>query len=138
MNKITIKDTLPHRHPFLLIDGITAVENEKSVKGYKQITNNEWFINDAQPTMPHMLIVEALAQLGAFAASNESTSLGFLSSIDGVEFIGNAHPGDRLDLYYEVVRNKRGFILGKALASVNGETIVTVEKLLVYMAKSDV
>ncbi|MDM5155245.1 3-hydroxyacyl-ACP dehydratase FabZ family protein [Bacillus sp. DX1.1] len=135
MNTTNIKDTLPHRYPFLMIDGITDIEDGKSVKGYKHITTNEWFINEFQKTMPHTLIVEALAQLGAFVGSNESTGLGFLSSIDGVEFVGDANPGDRLDLYYEIVRNKRGFILGKGHASVNGQTIVKIEKLLVYMAE---
>ncbi|MBO1580545.1 3-hydroxyacyl-ACP dehydratase FabZ family protein [Bacillus sp. XF8] len=134
MDTTNIKDTLPHRYPFLMIDGITEIEPEKSVTGYKLITNHEWFMNDTQITMPHMLIVEALAQLGAFVGTKASNGLGFLSSLDGVEFIGTAGPGDKLDLHYEVVRNKRGFILGKGLASVNGETIVKVEKLLIYMS----
>ncbi|KEK22927.1 3-hydroxyacyl-ACP dehydratase FabZ family protein [Bacillus gaemokensis] len=134
MNIKNIKDALPHRHPFLMIDKITEIEDKKSVKGYKLITNNEWFINENQQNMPHMLIVEALAQLGTFAGANDSNGLGFLSSLDGVEFIGTAKPGDKLDLYYEVVRNKRGFVLGKGVASVNGKIIVTVEKLLVYIA----
>ncbi|MEN1937893.1 3-hydroxyacyl-ACP dehydratase FabZ family protein [Paenibacillus sp. 102] len=135
MNIKNIKDTLPHRHPFLMIDRITEIENEKSVKGYKLITSNEWFINEHQNNMPHMLIVEALAQLGAFVGTSESNGLGFLSSLDGVTFNGTAIPGDKLDLQYEVLRNKRGFILGKGIASVNGEPIVIVEKLLVYMTK---
>ncbi|PFK29339.1 beta-hydroxyacyl-ACP dehydratase [Bacillus cereus] len=135
MNKINIKDTLPHRYPFLMIDRIIEIEDGKSVKGYKFITNNEWFINESQNSMPHMLIVEALAQLGAFVGTSDSNGLGFLSSLDGVTFHGTAMPGDKLDLQYEVLRNKRGFILGKGIASVNSEPIVIVEKLLVYMTK---
>ncbi|PFA17639.1 beta-hydroxyacyl-ACP dehydratase [Bacillus cereus] len=135
MNKINITDTLPHRYPFLMIDRIIEIEDGKSVKGYKFITNNEWFINENQNSMPHMLIVEALAQLGAFVGTSDSNGLGFLSSLDGVTFHGTAMPGDKLDLQYEVLRNKRGFILGKGIASVNGEPIVIVEKLLVYMTK---
>ncbi|WP_459502762.1 3-hydroxyacyl-ACP dehydratase FabZ family protein [Bacillus sp. C1] len=134
MNITTINDTLPHRYPFLMIDRITEIENEKSVKGYKFITSNEWFINENQNSMPHVLIVEALAQLGAFVGTSDSSRLGFLSSLDGVTFTGTAMPGDKLDLQYEVLRNKRGFILGKGIASVNGEPIVIVEKLLVYIA----
>ncbi|MED4651811.1 3-hydroxyacyl-ACP dehydratase FabZ family protein [Bacillus pseudomycoides] len=133
MNIKNINDTLPHRYPFLMIDRITEIENEKSVKGYKLITSNEWFINPNQNSMPHMLIVEALAQLGAFVETSESTGLGFLSSLDGVTFNGTAIPGDKLDLQYEVLRNKRGFVLGKGIASVNGKPIVIVEKLLVYI-----
>ncbi|PEE37504.1 3-hydroxyacyl-ACP dehydratase FabZ family protein [Bacillus pseudomycoides] len=135
MNITAINDTLPHRHPFLMIDRITEIENEKSVKGYKLITTNDWFINENQNSIPHMLIVEALAQLGAFVGTSKSNGLGFLSSLDGVTFNGTATPGDKLDLQYEVLRNKRGFILGKGIASVNGKPIVIVEKLLVYITK---
>ncbi len=45
-----IKDTLPHRYPFLMIDKVTNVKQRESVTGYKLITNNEWFINDSQKT----------------------------------------------------------------------------------------
>ncbi|WP_341519591.1 3-hydroxyacyl-ACP dehydratase FabZ family protein [Bacillus paramobilis] len=129
-----IKDTLPHRYPFLMIDKITNVKHGESVTGYKLITNNEWFINVSQDHMPHMLIVEALAQLNPFVHPNDSEGLGFLSSLDGVEFHGNAYPGDKLDLHYELTRNRGGFILGKGTATVNNQPIVTVEKLLIYQA----
>ncbi|MEK4913118.1 3-hydroxyacyl-ACP dehydratase FabZ family protein [Bacillus sp. FSL E2-8887] len=131
---MNIKDTLPHRYPFLMIDKITNVKESQSATGYKLITNNEWFINKNQNYMPHMLIVEALAQLSAFVSTSESEGLGFLSSLDGVEFHENAYPGDKLDLHYELTRNRRGFVLGKGIASVNGQSIVTIEKLLIYQA----
>ncbi|MBG9598705.1 hypothetical protein ABE17_17650 [Bacillus mycoides] len=131
---MNIKDTLPHRYPFLMIDKITNVKESQSATGYKLITNNEWFINENQNYMPHMLIVEALAQLSAFVSTGESEGLGFLSSLDGVEFHENAYPGDKLDLHYELTRNRRDFVLGKGIASVNGQSIVTIEKLLIYQA----
>ncbi|EJQ70045.1 3-hydroxyacyl-ACP dehydratase FabZ family protein [Bacillus mycoides] len=131
---MNIKDTLPHRYPFFMIDKITNVKESQSATGYKLITNNEWFINENQNYMPHMLIVEALAQLSAFVSTGESEGLGFLSSLDGVEFHENAYPGDKLDLHYELTRNRRGFVLGKGIASVNGQSIVTIEKLLIYQA----
>ncbi|EJS07351.1 3-hydroxyacyl-ACP dehydratase FabZ family protein [Bacillus mycoides] len=131
---MNIKDTLPHRYPFLMIDKITNVKESQSATGYKLITNNEWFINKNQNYMPHMLIVEALAQLSAFVSTGKSEGLGFLSSLDGVEFHENAYPGDKLDLHYELTRNRRGFVLGKGIASVNGQSIVTIEKLLIYQA----
>ncbi|PFN19792.1 3-hydroxyacyl-ACP dehydratase FabZ family protein [Bacillus cereus] len=129
-----IKDTLPHRYPFLMIDQVTNIKQNESVTGYKLITNNEWFINDTQKHMPHMLIVEALAQLSAFVNKSDSEGLGFLSSLDGVEFHDKAYPGDKLELHYELTRNRRGFVLGKGTATVNGQLIVTVEKLLIYQA----
>ncbi|MEC2879721.1 beta-hydroxyacyl-ACP dehydratase, partial [Bacillus cereus] len=58
----------------------------------------------------------------------------FLSSLDGVEFQGKAYPGDKLDLHYELTRNRRGFVLGKGIATVNDQPIVTIEKLLIYQA----
>lgn len=130
-----IKDTLPHRYPFLMIDKVTSIKESQSATGYKLITNNEWFINENQSHMPHMLIVEALAQLSAFVSTSTSEGLGFLSSLDGVEFHEKAYPGDKLDLHYELTRNRRGFILGKGIATVNGQVIVTVEKLLIYQAE---
>lgn len=130
-----ITDTLPHRYPFLMIDKVTSIKESQSATGYKLITNNEWFINENQSHMPHMLIVEALAQLSAFVNTSNSEGLGFLSSLDGVEFHEKAYPGDKLDLHYELTRNRRGFILGKGIATVNGQVIVTVEKLLIYHAE---
>lgn len=130
-----IKDTLLHRYPFLMIDKVTNVKQGESVTGYKLITNNEWFINDSQNHMPHMLIVEALAQLSAFVHISDSGRLGFLSSLDGVEFHEKAYPGDKLDLHYELTRNRRGFVLGKGTATVNNQPIVTIEKLLIYQAE---
>ncbi|MEI4828396.1 3-hydroxyacyl-ACP dehydratase FabZ family protein [Bacillus sp. FJAT-53711] len=132
MNKVNIKSVLPHRYPFLMVDHIIEMESGKSVKGYKNVSYNEWFITESQTTMPNMLIVEAIAQLGAFVSVENTAGLGFLSSLEGVAFLGSAGPGDRLDLYYEVIRNKRGFVLGKGHAAVNGKTIVNVDKLLVY------
>ncbi|MFI8709499.1 3-hydroxyacyl-ACP dehydratase FabZ family protein [Bacillus sp. NPDC077411] len=133
MSKINIQSILPHRYPFLMIDGIVEMESGKWVKGYKNISCNEWFITESQMTMPHMLIVEAIAQLGAFVSIGNTDGLGFLSSLEGVKISGAVQPGDRLDLYYEVIRNRRGFVLGKGHASVNEKTIVSVDKLLVYM-----
>ncbi|ENQ3080143.1 3-hydroxyacyl-ACP dehydratase FabZ family protein [Bacillus sp. WLY-B-L8] len=133
MSNINIQSILPHRYPFLMIDGIVEIDTGKSVKGYKNISCNEWFITESQTTMPHMLIVEAIAQLGTFVSMENTDGLGFLSSLEGVEFLGAVQPGDRLDLYYEVIRNKRGFILEKGHATVNKRTIVSVDKLLVYM-----
>ncbi|MBL3821314.1 MULTISPECIES: 3-hydroxyacyl-ACP dehydratase FabZ family protein [Bacillus cereus group] len=130
-----IKETLPHRYPFLMIDKVTNVKQGESVTGYKLITNNEWFINDNQNHMPHMLIVEALAQLSAFVHTSDSDGLGFLSSLDGAEFHEKAYPGDKLTLHYELTRNRRGFVLGKGTATVNNQPIVTIEKLLIYQAE---
>ncbi|MNG23343.1 3-hydroxyacyl-[acyl-carrier-protein] dehydratase FabZ [compost metagenome] len=87
--------------------------------------------------MPSTMIIEALAQLGAFAAISEGGGLGFLSSLNGVEVTGDARPGDRIDLYYEVKKNKRGFVVGLAEASVDGQVIVRVQELMIYLQNNE-
>ncbi|MBY5232639.1 hypothetical protein ABH61_28305, partial [Bacillus paranthracis] len=52
-----------------------------------------------------------------------------------VEFHEKAYPGDKLNLHYELTRNRRGFVLGKGTATVNNQPIVTIEKLLIYQAE---
>ena len=81
MSKINIQNILPHRYPFLMVDRIVEVESGKWVKGYKNVSCNEWFITESQTTMPHMLIVEAIAQLGAFVSTENTDGIGFLSSL---------------------------------------------------------
>jgi 3-hydroxyacyl-[acyl-carrier-protein] dehydratase len=133
-----VQSTLPHRYPFLLIDSILEVVEGKTVKGLKNITSNEWYITEPNQVMPSVLIVEALAQLGAFASINEKTDLGFLTSIKGAEFISEASVGDQVYLYYKVKRIKKGFVLGKGHAEVNGQIIVKVEEILIYQASSHI
>lgn len=55
-----------------------------------------------------------------------------MSAFGGVEFLGQARPGDRIELKYEIVRNRRGFVLGKGTASVDGSVIVKADELMVY------
>lgn len=134
--KLNPMNTLPHRYPFVMIDRVVEVEEGKWAKGYKHVSRNEWFITESEPCMPHMMIVEALAQLGAFTVKGgEQGGLGFLTSIKGTEFTGLARPGDRIDLYYEVIRHKGGFIMGSAHASVDGEVIVRVGEVMTYHAR---
>ncbi|WP_141432253.1 3-hydroxyacyl-ACP dehydratase FabZ family protein [Bacillus sp. 03113] len=129
-----ILSVLPHRQPFLMIDGVVELEPGKWAKGYKNITENEWFITDNQNYMPQMLVIEALAQLSAFTSTNKERGLGFLSSLKEVEFFKYARPGDRVDLYYEVIRNRKGFIFGKGQASVNGD-IIAKANISIYIEK---
>lgn len=133
MNSYPVPGVLPHRYPFLMIDRVTEVDPGRMAKGWKSVTVNEWFFAGGAGEMPGTLIIEALAQLGAFAAMGDGGGLGFLSSLGGVEFLGAARAGDRVELEYEVLRNKRGFILGRGAASVDGEPIVRVAELMVYV-----
>lgn len=72
---------LPHRYPFLFIDRVVESEPGKWVKGYKFITENDWFITENQKEMPFSIIIEALAQTAAFTALKDPAEIGFLSSV---------------------------------------------------------
>lgn len=128
-----IQDILPHRYPFLLIDKVLEIEKNKWAKGYKNVSSNEWYINERNAAIPSTLIIEALAQLGAFAVISEENGVGFLSSLKGIEVIGQAFSGDRIDLHYEIIKNKRGFIVGRGVASVGDQVIINAEEIMIYL-----
>lgn len=130
---INIQDNLPHRYPFLLIDKVLEVEKNKWAKGYKNVSSNEWYMNERNAVIPSTLIIEALAQLGAFAVISEENGVGFLSSLKGIEVIGQAFSGDRIDLYYEIIKNKRGFVVGRGVASVGDQVIINAEEIMIYL-----
>lgn len=130
---INIQDILPHRYPFLLIDKVLEVEKNKWAKGYKNVSSNEWYMNERNAVIPSTLIIEALAQLGAFAVISEENGVGFLSSLKGIEVIGQAFSGDRIDLYYEFIKNKRGFVVGRGVASVGNQVIINAEEIMIFL-----
>ncbi|NGP58913.1 beta-hydroxyacyl-ACP dehydratase [Paenibacillus thiaminolyticus] len=134
-NHNTITDRLPHRYPFLMVDRITGIQAGQWAKGTKKVTGTEWYFagKAAEQTMPHTIIVEALAQLGALAAMGQGGRLGFLSSIKGAEFCGHASPGDCLDLEYKLIKARRGFVVGSGKATVEGKVIVSVDEIMVYV-----
>lgn len=118
---------LPHRYPFLFIVRVVESEPGKWVKGYKFITENDWFITENQKEMPFSIIIEALAQTAAFTALKDPDEIGFLSSVKKAEYTGKVFVGDKLDLYFEVSRFKRGFLFGNGTASVNGKPAAKAE-----------
>ncbi|WP_442601908.1 beta-hydroxyacyl-ACP dehydratase [Paenibacillus sp. KN14-4R] len=128
-----IQQIIPHRYPFLMIDQMIEIDQGKWAKGFKNVTRNEWYITDANPCMPSAMIVEALAQLGAFTTTSSEGNLGFLSSLNGIEVLGNAYPGDRVELFYEVIKNRRGFILGKGEAKVGDQIIIRADEIMIYV-----
>jgi len=119
---------IPHRYPFLLVDRVTEFVPGEYAKGYKNVTINEPFFQGHfpdYPVMPGVLIIEALAQLGAVAILSQEQNKGklaFFTGIDGVRFRRQVIPGDRLDLEVRVLKLKS--VMGKAAvkASVDGET----------------
>lgn len=128
-----IKDTIPHRYPFLLVDKVTEIETGKRVVGYKNVTINEPFFQGHfpdYPVMPGVLIIEALAQVGAIAVldiEENKGKIGFLAGVDKCRFKRQVVPGDVLNLEVEITRMKGPIGKGKGTATVNGELACQAE-----------
>lgn len=132
-----IEAILPHRHPFLLIDRIDELEPRMRAVGVKAVTFHEEFFAGhfpGEPVMPGVLILEALAQVGAVAILSVEENKGktaFFGGVDNVRFRRKVVPGDVLTLTCEIIRTRGNVGVGTALASVNGERAVTAEMTFV-------
>ncbi|MFC4558048.1 3-hydroxyacyl-ACP dehydratase FabZ [Virgibacillus kekensis] len=128
-----IKETIPHRYPFLLVDKVTEIEEGKRVVALKNVTANEPFFQGHfpdYPVMPGVLIVEALAQAGAIAVlgiEENKGKIGFLAGLDKCRFKRQVKPGDQLKLDVEIIRIKGPIGKGKAVATVDGEVACEAE-----------
>ena len=132
-----IEAILPHRHPFLLIDRIDELEPGMRAVGINAVTFHEEFFAGhfpGEPVMPGVLILEALAQVGAVAILSVEGNKGktaFFGGVDNVRFRRKVVPGDVLTLTCEIIRTRGNVGVGTALASVNGERAVTAEMTFV-------
>ena len=132
-----IMETIPHRQPFLLIDRIEELEPGKRAVGKKCVTYNEPFFNGhfpQEPVMPGVLMVEALAQVGAVAILSLEDMKGktaYFGGINKCKFRRKVAPGDKLRLETKIIRRKGPVGIGSAVASVDGE--VAVEAELTFM-----
>lgn len=130
-----IQEIIPHRYPFLLVDKIVELEEGKRAVGIKNVTMNEPFFQGhfpKYPVMPGVLIVEALAQVGAVAILKMEENRGrlaFFAGIDGVRFRGQVVPGDTLTLSLEITRLKGSIGKGNAVAKV-GDKVVCEGELM--------
>jgi 3-hydroxyacyl-[acyl-carrier-protein] dehydratase len=140
MDPLTIEDIqkiLPHRYPFLLIDRITELDGEQTIKGYKNVTANEEFFQGhfpGNPVMPGVLIIEALAQLGAYLLLRrwpQERRVAYFTGIDKARFKRTVIPGDRLDLEVLVLRDRGNFAVMEGKAFVNGQ--LAAEAVLMCM-----
>jgi len=133
MNIQEIKDTIPHRYPFLLVDKVIEAEEGKRVVGLKNVTINEPFFQGHfpdYPVMPGVLILEALAQTGAIAVLGMEANkgkIGFLAGVDKCRFKRQVTPGDQLQLEVDIIRMKGPVGKGKGVATVNGEVACEAE-----------
>ena len=128
-----IMEIIPHRQPFLLIDRIEELEPGRREKEKKCVTYNEPFFNGhfpKEPVMPGVLILEALAQVGAVAILSQPENKGktaYFGGIDKAKFKKKVVPGDVLTLELEIVKQKGPIGVGKATATVDGKVAATAE-----------
>jgi 3-hydroxyacyl-[acyl-carrier-protein] dehydratase len=128
-----IKGIIPHRYPFLLVDKVLEMEEGKRVVGLKNVSANEPFFAGhfpEYPVMPGVLILEALAQVGAIAVlgmEQNKGKIGFLAGVDKCRFKKEVKPGDRLELEVEIIRMKGPIGKGKGIARVDGKVACEAE-----------
>ncbi|WP_416147733.1 3-hydroxyacyl-ACP dehydratase FabZ [Salipaludibacillus sp. HK11] len=138
-----IKDIIPHRYPFLLVDRILEVEEGQRAVGIKNVTANEEYFNGHfpdYPVMPGVLIIEALAQVGAVAMLKKEENKGrlaFFAGIDACRFKGQVKPGDQLRLEVVMTRLRGSIGKGKATASVDGKTVAEAELMFALGDKQE-
>lgn len=128
-----IQNILPHRYPFLLVDKIEEIEPGKRAVGYKNVTMNEYFFQGhfpQEPVMPGVLIIEALAQVGAVSLLSMEENKGKIAYFGGInkaKFRKKVVPGDVIKLEVEIIRMKGPAGIGKGIATVNGKKAAEAE-----------
>lgn len=128
---------LPHRPPFLFVDEVVAVEPGKGATGTWHLTGQEAFFAGhfpGRPTLPGVLMVEAMAQVGAIALLQDPRYAGKLplfGGIDGVRFRRQVVPGDTLHLEVEMGRLSARAGRGHGWARVDGELACEADLLFV-------
>ncbi len=127
LDSVAIRKIIPHRYPFLLIDTIIELEPGRRAVGIKNVTVNEGFFAGHfpdYPVMPGVLIVEAIAQVGAVAmlsSPDHAGQIAFFAGIDKVRFRRQVKPGDTIRLEVELGQVRRTIGSGSGTATVGGE-----------------
>lgn len=128
-----IQGIIPHRYPFLLIDGVEEIEDGKRVVAVKNVSMNEYFFQGhfpQEPVMPAVLIIEALAQAGAvvlLSMEQFKGKIAYFTGIDKAKIRKKVVPGDVLKLEVEIIKIKGPAGIGKAIATVDGKKAVEAE-----------
>lgn len=143
LNSNQIQEIIPHRYPFQLVDRITECEPGVSATGIKCVSVNELFFCGHFPqqhVMPGVLIIEALAQVGAVAILCEEENKGkiaFFGGIKNARFRKQVVPGDVLTLHCEITDRRGPIGFGKAVAKVGDKVAAQAELSFVIGADND-
>jgi len=129
-----IMKVLPHRYPFLLVDRIIEIEENKRIVGIKNVTINEPFFQGhfpGHPIMPGVLIIEAMAQVGGMlllgTVSEPDTKVVYFMSLDNVKFRRPVKPGDQLRFELDVVQLRGTVCKMRGIGKVDGEVVVEAD-----------
>jgi len=139
-----IKNYLPHRYPFLLIDRVIEIEKER-IHTIKNVTVNEEFFNGhfpGRPIMPGVLQVEALAQSGALMlltqhVEDPENSLMVFTGIKNAKFRRQVVPGDQLHMEVTLETFRRNFVVMKGIATVDDEIACELQASAAIVAKEE-
>jgi 3-hydroxyacyl-[acyl-carrier-protein] dehydratase len=132
-------DVIAHRAPFFFVDEITALEPGISVTGLWRLTGDEWFFAGhfpGRPTLPGVLMCEAIAQVGAIAVLTDPRFAGKLplfGGLDAARFRRQVVPGDTLELTVELGRMSARAGKGSGKALLNGETACECDLMFVLV-----
>ena len=141
LGAVEIRALIPHRYPFLLVDRVDELEPGVRAVGIKNVTQNEPFFEGhfpEYPVMPGVLIIEAMAQVGAvgvMAVEEYRQKLALFAGIDGVRFRRQVVPGDVLRMEVEISRLKGQIGRGKGRATVDGERVCEADLMFAFAPK---
>ena len=122
-----IKEIIPHRYPFLLIDKVEITKPGEKGKGYKNVTFNEPYFQGhfpEEPILAGVLLVESIAQVGAVVILSEEKFKGktpYFAGLNKVRFKKKVVPGDVLEMEIEMIKMRSSIGIAKGKATVNGE-----------------
>ena len=132
-------DVLPHRPPFLFVDEVMALVPGESAQGRWRLTGEEWFFSGhfpGRPTLPGVLMCEAIAQVGAIAVLTDDRFVGKLplfGGLDGARFRRQVGPGDELTLEVELGRMSARAGKGSGRALLQGVVACSCDLLFVVV-----
>ena len=133
------EDLIPHRAPFLFVDEIISLEPGKRAVAKWNLRGDEWFFGGhfpGRPTLPGVLMCEAIAQTGALAIVSDERFTGKLplfGGLDEARFRRQVVPGDTLEMTTELVRLSGRAGKGHGVARVNGEVACECDLLFVVV-----